>query len=77
MTPERLKEILVEASENEYSIEDINDNTDIIEDLSFDSITYLKAIVNIEEETGVDLDDEDIEEISVFSALLNSINSKL
>lgn len=77
MTAERLKEILVEVSENECSIDDINENTDIVEDLSFDSIKYLKAIVNIEAETGIDLDDEDIETISVFSALLNAINSKL
>lgn len=74
MNKEKLKEILISASENKYSADDIHDDTDIIEDLGFDSIMYLKVIIAIEDETGVELDDEDIESISVFASLLRTIN---
>ncbi len=76
MNSQRLKEILIEACDNKYSADDINDDTDIIEDLNFDSIMYLKAIVAIEDETDIELDDEDVENISVFSELLKAANKK-
>ena len=76
MTIERLKQILVEASENKISLSDINEDSDIVDNLNFNSIMYLKAVMQIEDESGVELDDEDIDTISKVSQLLNVINSK-
>lgn len=76
MNSERLKELLVEASGNTINKSDIYDNTNIIDDLGFDSVMYLKALIAIDDEFGVELDDEDIDDISVFSALLSRIENK-
>ena len=77
MKTERLKEILVKACDGKYTADDIHDDTDIIEDLNFDSLIYLKAIIAIEDETGIELDDMDIDNISVFSDLLAAINKAI
>lgn len=74
MTSDELKFILAQASGNAVNEADINDDTDIIDNLGFDSIMYLKALLAIEEKSGVELDDEDIDDISVFSSLLAKIN---
>ncbi len=77
MTEERLKDLLMEiyAEANDENADDIliTDNTDIIEDLGFDSIMYLKLLVAIEEETGIELDDEDSSDIAVFSSLYRKV----
>lgn len=76
MNSEKLKELLVEASGNTISKSDIDDNTNIIDDLGFDSVMYLKTLIAIDDEFNVELDDEDVDDISVFSTLLSRIENK-
>ena len=56
---ERLYKVITNLSEIDNPI--ITDETNLLEDLSFDSVLVVSMIVEIESEFGIVLDDEDLE----------------
>ena len=56
---ERLKNIIKNTMRIGIDIEDIEDDTDLINDLLFDSIQILRLISNIEDEFDIAIENED------------------
>ena len=65
---DKLFEILSEYSE--VSPENINEQTKIVEDLGLDSFALLSMIVDIENEYGVDLQNEDLSTFKTWGDLI-------
>lgn len=55
-----IRNIVFDASNIEISIDDINDNTNLIEDLGFHSIASIRLFTEIENSFGIVLDEEDL-----------------
>lgn len=70
---DKIREILSE----QLSVDAESINTDTtIEDLGADSLDLVEAVMNIEEEFGVRIDDSDIENLKTVGDFLNYISQK-
>lgn len=58
--------LIIEQGKGEISGIEFRDELNLIEDLMFDSISLLELIVEIEDEFGIEFDEEDID-IDIFS----------
>ena len=56
--------------------EDIITNDTTIEDLGADSLDLVEAVMNIEEEFGISIDDSEIEHLKTVGDFLNYISQK-
>lgn len=74
-----LKNMIISLSTNYITADAINNSTDLIRDLSFNSISIVQLVVNIENEFGFDFDDEMLgfEEIVIFQNLVEYIIKKM
>lgn len=74
---ERLYKLILDLSEKDDAI--ITDKTNLIDDLSFDSVLMVSMIVEIESEFGIVLDDDDLELdiLSNVAQLEKMINKKV
>lgn len=76
---EKLKSIVLSfCLENTDNVE-LNDYTDLIVDLGFDSITLVQLVVYVEDEFGIEFDDEmlGLEGIVHFDNLAEYVNKKI
>lgn len=62
----RLMKLIIEQGKGEINGIEFSDELNLIEDLMFDSISFLELIVEIENEFGIEFDEEDID-IDSFS----------
>lgn len=70
---DKIREILSE----QLSVDAESINTDTtIEDLGADSLDLVEAVMNIEEEFGITIDDSDIENLKTVGDFLNYISQK-
>lgn len=76
---EKLKRIIAEISSVEIEISEINDDTVLTNDLSFDSVQIISLIVEIESHFDIEIEDDDldIEKLTVFKNLTDMIANKL
>ena len=58
---DKIKTILVNKTKFAISKEDINDKTNLFDDLGMDSIEMLELIVEFEDGFGIEFDDDDID----------------
>lgn len=58
---ENIKDILINISGREIKTCEINDNTNIISDLGFDSVKIIQLIVEIENKFNIEIEDEDMD----------------
>lgn len=74
---ERLKSVIYKVMDSDNRL--INDNTNLIDDLNFDSLSMVSLIVEIESEFNIVLDDEDLELelLSNMNTLTHLISEKL
>lgn len=74
----KLKEIIVTIKSNGIDICSINNKTNLTTDLGFDSLEIVELIVELENEFNIEFDDDDldIENITVFHKLLETIEIK-
>lgn len=74
---ERLYKLILDLSEKDDAI--ITDKTNLIDDLSFDSVLMVSMIVEIESKFGITLDDDDLELdiLSSVEQLEKMINQKV
>ncbi len=71
MTIEKIKEIL--ASQLNISIEKINDDSKIIEDLGADSLDMVEMLMTLEDEYGISISDEDAVNLKTVSDIMKYI----
>ncbi|MCX8131469.1 MAG: phosphopantetheine-binding protein [Clostridia bacterium] len=69
-----LKELIIELAPS-FKEEQINHNTNLIEDLMLDSISIMRLVVNLENKFDIELNDSDlvIEKLIIFSELLKLV----
>ena len=66
-----LDDIIISLSANNVSQPELNENTDLIVDCGFDSISIIECIVEIEQQFNIEFEDDsiDIERIQSYSWL--------
>lgn len=70
---DKLKELIVSIAPQVSKV-DIVDETNLIDDLLFDSLMVMELVVSIEEEFGVEIDDStDYEKVIVFKTLFEQV----
>ncbi|MCT0016552.1 acyl carrier protein [Lactococcus lactis subsp. lactis] len=74
---ERLKKIIILAADN-VKVDNISKSTNLINDLSFDSVNFMQLIIGIEDEFDIELDDTDLQQdnLSSYDYLKNIISLK-
>ena len=72
---EKVKEIIV--SELSVDADKITLDTNIKEDLGADSIDAVQIVMALEDEFGIEIDTENVEEITVVKNLVAYIENKL
>ncbi len=75
---EKLKEIIVSCSDS-IDIENIKDNTDLVEYFGFDSINIMQLVVKLETEFDIEIDDDDLvlEKLSLYKGIVEIIEKKI
>ena len=76
---EKLKEIIkpfLEYEEDE-AFQNLNEDTDLIDELSFDSVDLIEIVIEIEEAFDIDIEDTEIKEIKTVKDIVNLIKSKM
>ena len=75
---DKLKKIIAEIATAKTSINEINDETVLTDDLGFDSIQMVSLIVEIESTFGITMEDDDldIEKLNVFKHLTKMLEEK-
>lgn len=74
---------IIKRCDNSVDTDEINNKTDLVNDLGFDSISIIQLVVELENEFDIEIDDEYllIEYLSPFKSLIeiinNSINAKM
>lgn len=77
---DKLKDlVLVSAKRQELTREDINEQTDLVDDLEFDSISFVKLVVDIENLFGIEFDDDmlDYEILTSYGKLWEYVRQAL
>ena len=76
---EKLKGIILSFCPEDTDCVDINDSTDLIVDLGFDSITLVQLIMYLEHQFGIEFDDEmlGLEGIVHFNKLAEYVDKKI
>ena len=70
----RVREILVESFE--LDSEDIHPKAHLMDDLDLDSIDAIDLAVGLEEETGLDVSEEELLQIQVVQDIVNLIHRR-
>jgi acyl carrier protein len=67
----KLKELIKEISDNRLNKEDINDDTNLLEDIGLDSIQIMNLVVEIEAQFEIEIGDDDLimDKLAVFGNL--------
>ncbi len=71
--------VLASAKRQELTREDINEQTDLVDDLEFDSISFVKLVVDIENLFGIEFDDDmlDYEILTSYGKLWEYVRQAL
>lgn len=74
----QLKKIICGMSNNEITNDDIYDQSNLIDDLAFDSITIIELILELEEVFQIEIEDAEVEyeTLIIYEKLYNFISSK-
>ena len=65
------------AKHFEINEEDVKENTNIKDDLNADSISVMEFVLELEDEFGTEISDEDAEQIETVGAAVDYITSHL
>ncbi|AGF54133.1 MULTISPECIES: acyl carrier protein [Clostridium] len=70
---EIIKNVVIETNDVNIKIDELNENTNFINDLSFDSFNFIKMIVALEAQLDVifTMDDLDINKMETLGQLIN------
>lgn len=75
---DEIKDIIEEVNDKKI-VNEINDNTSLIDDLEFDSFLLMKLIVELEDHFKIEINDSEyiLDSISSFENLVRYIENKL
>ena len=73
----KLKEIVKPYVKNEAALENINENTDFINDLNINSANLVDVILDVEEVFDIEIDAESMEKMRDVKSALAVIEEKL
>ncbi len=73
----KLKEIVKPYVKNEAELENINENTDFINDLNINSANLVDVILDVEEVFDIEIDAESMEKMRDVKSALAVIEEKL
>ena len=73
----KLKEIVKPYVKNEAALENINENTDFINDLNINSANLVDVILDVEEVFDIEIDAESMERMRDVKSALAVIEEKL
>lgn len=78
MIEERMKKLIREAGDN-VDVERLDEKINLIDDYGFDSVNLVQLVVSIEDEFGIEFEDDDLEmdKISKYTELIKIIEKKL
>ena len=71
------KVVAIIAKHFEINEEDVKENTNIKDDLNADSISVMEFVLELEDEFGTEISDEDAEKIETVGAAVDYIASHL
>lgn len=71
MTIEKIKELL--AAQLNISIDKINDNSKLVEDLGADSLDIVEMLMTLEDEFGISIPDEDAIKLKTIADIVSYI----
>ena len=71
---EKLQEMI--ADQLEIDAEDITYDSNILDDLGADSLDLVDLLMSVEDEFGIEIPDEDVENISTIGDIVEYIDSK-
>lgn len=71
---DRILEII--AEQFHVNVEDLEEDTNFVDDLNVDSIELLELVMAIEDELDIELDDEILENITTVGDVLDFIDEK-
>ena len=71
------KVVAIIAKHFEINEEDVKENTNIKDDLNADSISVMEFVLELEDEFGTEISDEDAEQIETVGAAVDYIASHL
>ena len=74
---QRLKAIVKPFVNNKEAFENIDENTDFINDLSINSANLVDIVLDVEEAFGIEIDNQSMEKMLNIKATLNIIETKL
>jgi acyl carrier protein len=74
-----IKDILRDSLKDTVAVEDIRDNTNLIEEIRLDSIQAMEILLQVEEKFDIMIDDEDLNKqlFSSMSSLSDYVMKKL
>ena len=71
---EKIKGIL--AEELSLELEEINDDSDIREDLGADSLDMVQLVMSLEDEFNLEIENEEIQSVTTVKGIVEFINKK-
>lgn len=71
---EKIKEIL--AEELSLELDEINDDSDIREDLGADSLDMVQLVMSLEDEFNLEIENEEIQSVTTVKGIVEFINKK-
>ena len=74
---EKVTDYLVKASEKDIKPEDVTLRTSLRDDLDFDSMQSVTMIMELEDEYGISIDNDELSELNTVDDLVNVIQAKL
>ncbi len=74
---DRLHRIVEPYVEDEEALTSVDEDTNLLEDLSIDSMNLVDIILDVEEEFGIEIDDEAAEQMTTVGSAVDIIASRL
>ena len=74
MTFDKIKDIIIDQLQVEES--DVNMDTNLMKDLSADSLDAVEIIMSIEDEFGIEIPDEDAEKFQLVGDLVKYVEEQ-
>ncbi len=75
MVLDKIKSIL--SSQFGIDEDQINENTDVVNDLGADSLDVVELMMSVEDEVGIMIEDEEIAELKTVGDVVNYIENRL
>ena len=75
-TRERVVEHLISASDEDVKPDDVSESTRLRDDLDLSSLQAVTLVMDLEDEFGVTVDDEEIEGLNTVGDIFQLIESK-